>query len=484
MLISNEIEICATGQLLTHLKELNYNIKSHQKLIIPIKDLPKNTRKKVKVKCDICGKEYNIIYKNYLSNIEKYGFLTCNKCKNIKTKQTNLEKYGVEESLSSNIIHEKRRQTNLNRYGVEEVTSLKEFHEKVKQTNQTNYKNKILSENKNVIDVNFTNRTIIYKCNKCNNISELSFYFYYQRYTLGNLDPCLICNPRYSQSSFENEVINFLKSINITNIIQNDRNIINPLELDIVLPDYNIAIEVNGIYWHSELQKGDINYHKNKYLKCKDKEIKLIQIWEDDWKNKQDIVKSRLKNILNKIEYKIYARKCNIKKLTNKEYKIFLENNHLQGYIPSQYKYGLFYNGELVSAMGIGKTRKSLGYKLNKNYELLRFCSKINYNVIGGISKLFKHIINLYDITYVISYANLEWGDGEVYSKLGMKFEKYTKVGYYYVINNIREHRYNWTKHRLIQLGYDKNKSEHDIMLELGYYRCYNAGNSKWIYSL
>ena len=52
-----------------------------------------------------------------------------------------------------------------------------------------------------------------------------------------------------------------------------------------------------------------------------------------------------------------------------------------------------------------------------------------------------------------------------------------------YIRNIIREHRFNWRKNRLIKMEYDRNKTEEEIMLELGHYRIYNAGNKKWVYS-
>ena len=185
--------------------------------------------------------------------------------------------------------------------------------------------------------------------------------------------------------------------------MQNDKHLIYPYELDIFSPKYNIAIEYDGLYWHNE-KNVDMNYHLMKTELCENKGIQLIHIFEDEWTDKQDIVKSRLKSIFGVIDNRIYARKCEIKEVSHNESKLFLEKNHIQGNVNSKYRYGLYYNNELVSLMTFGNMRKSLGSKTkNECYELLRFCNKLNTSVIGGASKLFKHFIKINYSTTTIS---------------------------------------------------------------------------------
>lgn len=120
-------------------------------------------------------------------------------------------------------------------------------------------------------------------------------------------------------SKEETELKDFLNSLDIK-IIENDRMILEGKELDIFIPSHNIAIEYNGLYWHSE-QYIDKNYHLNKTEACEAKGIQLIHIFEDEWLYKQDIVKSRLKNILGLTQNKIWARKCEIKIVDTKDSK-------------------------------------------------------------------------------------------------------------------------------------------------------------------
>ena len=69
--------------------------------------------------------------------------------------------------------------------------------------------------------------------------------------------------------------------------MQNCRNIIAPLEIDIFIPSKNIAIEYDGLYWHSSNKFSgrtiEKKYHLNKTEQCLKKGIKLIHIFENEW---------------------------------------------------------------------------------------------------------------------------------------------------------------------------------------------------------
>ena len=182
---------------------------------------------------------------------------------------------------------------------------------------------------------------------------------------------------------------------------------------------------------------------------------------------------------------KIYARKCKIKEISNNEQiRNFLNNNHLQGFVGSKIKIGLFYEDELVSMMTFGLLRKFMGQKtIEGSYEMLRFCNKLNTNVVGGASRLFKYFIENYSPKEVISYADRSWSQGHLYEKLKFKLEHKTPPNYYYVIDKLyRKHRFNFRKDKLIREGADPNKTEHEIMLEKGMFRIYDSGSLKYIY--
>lgn len=292
---------------------------------------------------------------------------------------------------------------------------------------------------------------------------------------------CPYCTNNVSQQ--EKEIGIFIKELGF-DIKTNNRNLLSETkELDIIIPSKQIAIEYDGLYWHNELKKQDKKYHLNKTIECNKKGIRLIHIFEDEWINKQEIVKSRLKAILGVTDNKIPARKCGIRKVERKECKEFLNKNHIQGSVNSSIKYGLYYNNELVSVMTFCKPRKNLGQEGNNNgYELLRFCNKLDTIVIGGASKLFKYFLKEYNPKSVISYADRRWNTGEVYEKMGFIFDHFSEPNYFYIIGQQRYNRFNYRKDLLVKQGFDKNKSEHQIMLERGIYRIYDCGTKvyKW----
>jgi hypothetical protein len=289
---------------------------------------------------------------------------------------------------------------------------------------------------------------------------------------------CPKCN-RFNKK--ESSIFDFIKENYSGEIIQSDRKILNGQELDIYLPDLNLAFEFNGLYWHSEIYK-DRMYHLNKTKKCLEYGIQLIHIWEDHWDYKPEITKSIILNKIGKSK-RIFARKCEIKIPNNKEVREFLFSNHVQGFVGSKVKIGLYFEGELVSLMIFGNLRKSLGQKSTEgSYELLRFCNKLNYSIVGGAGKMFKHFLRNYDVKEVISYSDNSRGVGNLYKLLGFNFSHETTPNYYWIVDGVRKHRFNFRKDKLIKSGGDSNKTEVQIMNDKGYNRIFDCGNKKWIY--
>jgi len=299
-----------------------------------------------------------------------------------------------------------------------------------------------------------------WKCVKCNTEFEDDI-------DSGRIPRCPQCYP-YFYSKFEEEVLTFCKQY-YPNLIENDRSILNGRELDIYIPEINIAIECNGLYWHSELNGKDKEYHLNKTIECKEKGVNLIQIFEDEWYNKQDIVKSILLAKFGKIKNKIYARKCIVKEINKKESDDFLFENHLQGEINGK-TIGLYYNDELVSVLTYGKPR------FNKKYdiEILRFCNKKNTVVIGGLSKLIKKLNGS-----IISYCDLRYSNGKGYESAGFTYLKTSDPNYWYIKNKKRYSRQKFQKNKLFdKLEYfDSTLTEKENMLINGYNILWDCGN-------
>jgi len=283
-----------------------------------------------------------------------------------------------------------------------------------------------------------------------------------------------------SGSRGDRELAEFIKQTE--KIRYSTRNVISPLELDVYIPSKKVAFEYDGLYYHTENKVGK-KYHLNKTNLCRDKGIRLIHIFEDEWRNKKDIVKSRIDSILGRTATKIYARKTEIKEVTFNDTKNFLNDNHVQGHCVSKIRYGLFYKKELVSIITFGKKRKNLGAThKDGEYELIRFCNKINTTVVGGASKLLKYFENNYKPVKLISYADLRWSEGNLYCMLGFEKTSETRPGYYYMPRGCkyRENRYKYRKSELVKQGFDENKTEFEIMEERGFERIYDCGNIKF----
>ncbi len=283
---------------------------------------------------------------------------------------------------------------------------------------------------------------------------------------------CVNCSSSVSSQEFE--INEFLTNLGLETI-QSSTSIIVPYQLDIYIPSHKIAIEFNGLYWHNELRV-DKNYHLNKTELCESKGIKLIHIFEDEWINKKDIVKSRLKNILGLTTKKIYGRNCVISKISVSETKGFLDTNHLQGNTNSTIRLGLYHNNELVSLMLFNKPRLGIGSYYD-GYELTRFCNILNTSVIGAANKLLKYFIKTYNPKQIKSYADRRWSQGDLYEKLGFINIHVNEPNYHYIIGKIRKHRFNFRKAILKKEGFNiTNKTEHEIMLERKIYRIYDCG--------
>lgn len=291
----------------------------------------------------------------------------------------------------------------------------------------------------------------------------------------------LVINHTYRSKS-EIEIEEFIKSLNVE-VIACDKKQLSGIELDLYLPTHNIAIEYNGLYWHSEKQGKHKNYHINKTTKCLEKNIQLIHIFSDEWLSKKDVIKNRLINLLKQNNEKIYARNCQITTITNQEKSDFLNANHLQGNDKSSIYFGLKHNGNIKAIITFGKLRNALGNKTSHSdeYELYRYCSN---NVVGGFSKLLKHFIKNYSPNKIITYANRNWSPSDdycFYSKVGFNYVGITKPNYSYTKKyDIREHRFNYRKDLLVSRGYDENKTEYEIMNELGFDKIWDTGNLKY----
>lgn len=455
------------------------------------------------------------------TNLKKWGFVSASLNPEIKKKQQDtLEKnYGVRVSpFASKEIQEKARQTNKQKYGEEIYRKSQDFKDKQKQALNTvgedgltgierrtqKYKENCLLKHgvENYTQVHIKNKDLLSEeYVKANFIKDNVFLlhefceFYNVQFSvvdvkyrkMFNID---VPNKQYRLQT-QTDIYNYVKSIYNGKVEINNRKIIQPLELDIYVPEKKIAIEFDGLLYHSYGKSeyaiyNNLEENKKEHLTktelCEKQGIQLFHIFENEWIdiNKRNIWKSVIKNKLGLITNKIYARKCEIKKIDDLAKKNFLNDNHLQGNCSSSINLGLFYNNELVSIMTFGKSRFSDEYK----YELLRFCNKINTIVVGSASKLLKHFIKQYGKN-IISYANRRWSIGSLYEKIGFIFFINREPNYFYfkTNENILYSRIKFQKHKLKKLLaiYNEDLTETENMYNNGYRKIFDCGNKVYI---
>ncbi len=293
---------------------------------------------------------------------------------------------------------------------------------------------------------------------------------------------CPTCYPRsYSRSKSEIELFDFVTTVVEDEVRNNDRSVLSGKEIDIWIPSKKIGIEYNGLYWHSQCILEDVGKHKHcdfhKQKEVLDQGNTLIVVFEDEFINKKDIVESMIKHRLGKCNKTIYARKCEVRKITSTEANLFLNKNHIQGSGRSNARYGLYDNGQLVSVMTF--SNKNISRRLNE-WEINRFCSMINTNIIGAAGKLFKRFIKDVNPNSVVSYSDNRWGSGEVYKHIGFSKVSHGTPNYWYFLPNQtkRIHRYSLRKNK----NDDPNLTEYENRLKQGYKRVWDCGHAKWIW--
>lgn len=361
-----------------------------------------------------------------------------------KIEQTNLQKYGTKHAIQCKGVLEKRKQTNIAKYGVDHPAKTAEVKEKIRNTLKEQYGVDALQQ--------------------CAEFKEMQLHEY-----------------SISSNTSKKELLQFIKSVYSGKIIENTRKVISPKELDIYLPEKQLAFEFNGTYWHSEHVGLSKNYHQEKTKACHKAKIRLIHIFEHEWLFNRDKIKSLIRSALGIYSIRLYARKCQIKPIGADMYRQFLLANHLQCAVNSSIRYGLFYQDELVSVIGFGKSR----FKKDE-IELHRYCVKANYQIVGGFSKLIKYVCVNEHITKFVSYVDFSHFNGRGYKKAGFTLEYLTQPSYIYIKGSEIKSRMQCQKHKLSAFlsAYYDDLSESDNMRLNGWYKVYDCGNLKLKYTL
>lgn len=446
------------------------------------------------------------------TNLKLYGAVTPLQSEIVlsKIKTTNLERYGKQSAGGSSRAQHSRRTTMLEKYGAEHPIQISQFKEKIKQTNidKYGYANPMSSptvrEKSKDTSIQTFNRghhtqqhLSLESLALLQNADWLHDQHTNHKHSLRDISRELGVSATTTSSYFklhnipvtclytsieQQEITTFINSLGYMTT-SNDRSIISPLELDIVIDDVKICIEYDGLFWHSDSGAGRYKrYHLNKTIAADQAGYRLVHIFSSEWLQKQDIVKSRIRSILNHNE-KLYARKCTVHALGFGEVKDFLNSNHIQGKCTSSINYGLKHGDELVAVMTFGKPR----FSQEVEYELLRFCSKLNTTIIGGASKLFKQFIREYNPSTIISYSDKRWNTGNIYATLGFSHTHDSEPNFYYFkpddANPKLYSRIAFQTHKLADKLeiYDPSLSAWQNMKNNGYDRIWDCGNSVWV---
>lgn len=415
------------------------------------------------------------------------------------------DKKGVNCPMALDEIKNKMRSTVMERYGVDNVmksldirnknlhNARKKVYEKIKDNNYA----EPLFEFSDFEGYFKPYSTVInkypFKCKSCGKEFE-DYMFAFESNTsisIHNFPRCPKCFPRKT-SVIEKELYNDIRKILGDEIkIEDSYRIPGSMkEIDIYIPDLKIGIEMNGLYFHSEKGGKDSRYHLDKTLKAHEAGIRIIRVYSDEYINKKEIVIEKLKHILRKNDNpKVYARKCEIRVVSEKDAKEFYDRNHIQGHvIGCMIHYGLYHNSKLVSMMSFSKVRKSLGsVSSDSEFELTRFANDIHTRVLGSFGKLLKEFKKEYSFDRIVSYADIRWSslDHNIYVKNGLTFKNQSKPSYYYIKSSggndsKRYNRFTFRKNVLKDKFpdiYSDNLTEKEIMEKAGFSRIWNCGN-------
>ena len=279
---------------------------------------------------------------------------------------------------------------------------------------------------------------------------------------------CIQCYP--AGSAAQSEIAEFIRLLGV-GISTNDRSIISPLELDIYVPEHKLAVEYNGLYWHSELRKGS-TYHEIKAQRCEEAGIRLFHVFEDEWRDHRPIVESMLRHRLGISSSHVGARKCILLELTSQQRKEFFSTNHIDGDVMAMKCWGLEYNGDIVAALSV---RRPFHKKHDARLEVARYCTALNTSVPGALSRLtLRALVESIDMDKkgLVTYSDTRLGGSRSYSAAGWKYVSRTPPRFWWTDFDNRFNRFKF------RADSSAGMSESDVALEAGVTKIWGTGNA------
>lgn len=284
---------------------------------------------------------------------------------------------------------------------------------------------------------------------------------------------CFICSPKESKAQLE--IYDFVHAL-CPDAILSSRDIIAPFELDIWVPSKSFAIEYNGLYWHSDaFERHDKKRHNLKSEMCTQKKICLFHVFEDEWRDKNEIIKSMIRHRLG-LSQKIFARQCETRQLSLCDSRVFFDNSHLESSTGHIASIGLFKDNVLVAAMSL---RKPFLRHKNKTLEIARFATRKDIAVVGGLSKLVsaaKQLATQLDYNELMTYLDTRLGAEKTYEKVGFSFSHFSACRFWWT-----DFRNRVARQKVVA---SNGKTEKEVALELKVFKIFGCKNAVFTLSL
>ncbi len=283
------------------------------------------------------------------------------------------------------------------------------------------------------------------------------------------------------QSLAEEEIYKHISSIiGEKNVLRRVNNVFDDKkEIDIYVPSFNFGIEYNGLHWHTEEFGKDRFFHLKKTEEALSKGIKLIQIFEDEWEEKKDVVISKIDHILNikKNYQKIFGRKCIIMPINKNDADVFLSKNHIQGFVGSSVYIGAYYKNSLIGVSSFTQEKPM-------QWNLTRMATDNEYICDGVCGKMLSYFKRNYAWNEIKTFADRRWTtqkENNLYTKLGFVLSDITKPDYRYVVGKKRVHKFNFRKKTLSRkYGLSAGLTEKEMTEQLSIHRIWDCGLYKY----
>lgn len=247
------------------------------------------------------------------------------------------------------------------------------------------------------------------------------------------------------------------------------REFLDSLSIEYHFIEGDFVLEQNSLIISPISLQNPLLSHKRRDGKVGDdkKNYRRVRIYEDIWQSRGEVVRDTIRAIVGK-GGRIYARECSVMGVKREIARDFLEKNHLLGYAKSKYLYGLYSKEQLVALAAFSSPRKMERKEgLLNSYEWVRYASLGPIRVVGGMGKLLAHFVREQKVEEVMSYADLDWGEGEAYRELGfMVAERSSPLLFKIELENWERLPY--------KMGEKGGVEEGSILL-------YNSGNLKFL---